>query len=119
MSENFTIISFKWCKEIADNQREAGVIYHTDEFILERLKALASFFESNGLVTRKLLNKDRKVNEDFVFEARDLTPLGLQVLRAGYKKWASTPLKRTASDVSAFENALKKLSNAPLNDQSV
>lgn len=107
MKKDFEIVSFRMLKAIAENHRRAGVVYPSDEFILERLRSLAMFFQENGLATRKLLDAGGVVSEDFALRSLDLTDFGLQVLRKGYKSWSRNAQKRAPDDVFAMTKALK------------
>jgi hypothetical protein len=107
MEKDFEILSFRMLKDIAENHRRAGVIYSPDEFILERLRSLASFFETNDLATRKLLDASGEISEEFVLRSTDLTELGMKVLRKGYDGWMRNSKKRPPNDVSAMTKALK------------
>ena len=109
MEKDFEIISFQMLKDISDNHRRAGVVYYTDEFIIERLRSLALFFERNGLATRNLVNADGEISRDFTLRSIDLTELGMKVLRKGYNGWITNALKRPPNDVSAMTRAMKKL----------
>ena len=109
MDKGFEIISFQMDKEIADNHRRAGVIYSPDEFLLERLRSLAYFFESNGLTTRKILDSKNEISKQFILKSTDLTENGMKVFRKGYKGWMTNSKKRLPSDVVAFEKAFNLL----------
>lgn len=108
MEKDFEIISFRMLKDISDNHRRAGVIHSSGDFILERLRSLAHFFEANGLATRKLLNDNGEISQDFALRSIDLTKLGMKVLRRGYKAWMRGALTRPPNDMSAMVKALKR-----------
>jgi len=109
MEKDFEIISFRMLKDISGNHKRAGVIYAADEFIMERLRSLAHFFEVNELTTRKLLNTDGAITEDFELRSHDLTEFGMKVLRKGYKGWMNNALKRPPNNVAAMTRALKQI----------
>ncbi len=106
MKKDFEITGFGMLKQIAENHQKAGVIFPSDEFILERLRSLATFFEANGLSTRKLLDANGEISREFSLRSSDLTDLGMKVLRKGYKPWMRNSMKRSPDDVSAMTKAL-------------
>jgi hypothetical protein len=106
-SKPFTIVSFEWMKKIEDRLAAAGEEFDSIEVILTKLSALAAFLDRNQLTTRRLTNADGMIEQDFVLNSTDLSPLGLQLIREAFEKWQRQA--KTADDVKPLEKALAQL----------
>ena len=80
-----------------------------DEIFLEQW-SLTDFLQRHNLVTRTLAKELSEIDETSAIFSDDLTPLGLDLMRAGLDKWRGK-LDRGGDpkDVSILEKALKKL----------
>ena len=72
--------------------------------------AVTDFLQRHNLVIRTLAKDLSEIDETSVIFSDDLTPLGLDIMRAGLDKWLGK-LDRGGDpkDVSILEKALKKL----------
>jgi hypothetical protein len=102
----FTITSFAWQKDIEDRFAAVGEPADSEEVILARLTALATFLESNDLTTKPLTAASR-VSRDFALRSDDLTEMGLKLIRKGYEKWRKQA--KTPDDIRPLEKALAQL----------
>jgi hypothetical protein len=106
MEKPFTIASFAWNKQIADNLRLAGCDAEDEAEITASLVALCTFLESHRLATRRLLDNGELIGgREFALRSSDLTDQGLAVIRAGFGAWESKGCP--ATDLRPLERAYK------------
>lgn len=104
--DDFTITSFEWRKEVADRLKAAGEDYDDDKTIIEKLSALAKFFNDNDLSVRTLISS-QSAGRDFVLKSSDLNECGLNLIRIAYSKWQRKA--KSPADVAILVSELAKL----------
>jgi hypothetical protein len=72
--------------------------------------SLATFFQSNGLTRRILVNNKSEIDDDFEIHSDDITDEGMKIMKVAYTKWlARVDQGMDPYNVTILEKALAKV----------
>jgi hypothetical protein len=100
----FTIDKVSWHTSVRSNPE-------TPVEVLSRFKVVVNFLQVHGLVTRRLLDDGKELEDDFEIRSSDLTPEGMAVMKKGYDKWLKRIVnkRKDLTDTSILEKALRDI----------
>jgi len=101
--KDYIIDQIGWHTKVVGNTESVDRIH-------KRFKNISVFLESEGLTTRKLIELDTPLKDDFCIKVSDLTDEGFLLMQKSYDKWLRFLDKGKSPDnLSILEKTLTKI----------